>query len=238
MRGSGVLLMLGVAWTGCDFPRHEFIDDDLFYGAGARGGSAGASSGGLEAGGATAGGSSGSDPGGSGGASLGGAGAGGVGTGGAGAGGVGTGGAGTGGAGTGGDGAGGASAGGVGGASSGGGVGSGGTTGSAPAPPEDVQGCSTCGDCDASPWPVSWSAVADATHYNVIFRCSIFETVKDVGNVTNADLCGPPVGMCNAQCGWGVGYVGVQACNAAGCSAATQVPAEGVPAACGGGVCC
>lgn len=101
-----------------------------------------------------------------------------------------------------------------------------------------MNGCAC--DCCAGPWPISWTASAGATHYNVIWQCGIFPEHKiNVANVTQADVCGSPVGMCaSSECAYGVGYIKVEACNASGCSPAVIVPANGVPIACGGGCCC
>ena len=138
-------------------------------------------------------------------------------------------------------------AGGATGGSSSGGGGTGGSTGGAggtggasgaPPPPGAPSGCTTCGCCD--PWLIKWTASAGATHYNVIWKCSIFpQHVINVGNVVQADLCSSTVGMCaSSECANGVGVLQVQACNASGCSAATAIPSGGVPIACGGGCCC
>ncbi|GMV15357.1 MAG: hypothetical protein AMXMBFR56_35810 [Polyangiaceae bacterium] len=115
--------------------------------------------------------------------------------------------------------------------------GTGGATG-APPPPGSPSGCTTCSCCD--PWLIKWSASAGATHYNVIWKCSIFpQHVMNVGNVLQADLCSAAVGMCaTAECANGVGLLQVQACNASGCSSPVAIPAAGVPIACGGGCCC
>ncbi|MBX3129009.1 MAG: hypothetical protein KF718_19995 [Polyangiaceae bacterium] len=147
----------------------------------------------------------------------------------------------------------GGSSGGVGGSSGGAGGGSGGVGGSsggmggaagaggsvgAPPAPTGAQGCTTCDCCD--PWVISWSPVTEATYYNVRWKCSIFpENVKNVGLVTQVDLCSATVGMCStAQCANSVGFVQVQACNASACSAPVAIPASGMPLACGGGCCC
>jgi hypothetical protein len=206
--------------------------------AGATGGS---TSGGGGAGGATGGATSGGGS--SGGGATGGATSGGGGTGGS------TGGAGgaTGGTGGGATGGGGGGAtGGTGGSTTGGG-GTGGSTGGAggtggasgaPPPPGAPSGCTTCGCCD--PWLIKWTASAGATHYNVIWKCSIFpQHVINVGSVVQADLCSSTVGMCaSSECANGVGALQIQACNASGCSAAVSIPSAGVPIACGGGCCC
>lgn len=115
--------------------------------------------------------------------------------------------------------------------------GTGGATG-APPPPGSPSGCTTCSCCD--PWLIKWSASAGATHYNVIWKCSIFpQHVMNVGNVLQADLCSAAVGMCaTAECANSVGLLQVQACNASGCSAPVAIPAAGVPLVCGGGCCC
>ena len=130
--------------------------------------------------------------------------------------------------------------GGTGGATGGTGGATGGTGGAtgAPPPPGSPSGCTTCSCCD--PWLIKWSASAGATHYNVIWKCSIFpQHVMNVGNVLQADLCSAAVGMCaTAECANSVGLLQVQACNASGCSAPVAIPAAGVPLVCGGGCCC
>ena len=141
---------------------------------------------------------------------------------------------------TGGTGGTGGATGGTGGATGGTGGATGGTGGAtgAPPPPGSPSGCTTCSCCD--PWLIKWSASAGATHYNVIWKCSIFpQHVMNVGNVLQADLCSAAVGMCaTAECANSVGLLQVQACNASGCSAPVAIPAAGVPLVCGGGCCC
>lgn len=207
-------------------------------GGAAAGGGTGGGAGGATGGSTSGGGSTGGSTGGAGGATSGGGGTGGS-TGGAGGATGGTGGSATGGGG-------GGATGGTGGSTTGGG-GTGGSTGGAggtggasgaPPPPGAPSGCTTCGCCD--PWLIKWTASAGATHYNVIWKCSIFpQHVINVGNVVQADLCSSTVGMCaSSECANGVGVLQVQACNASGCSAATAIPSGGVPIACGGGCCC
>ena len=98
-------------------------------------------------------------------------------------------------------------------------------------------GCGFCDCCD--PWPISWFAVPEATHYVVRWKCSINpEQVHDVGNKTAiADVCND-IDMCNGMCAFTVGYIKVQACNDDGCSALVNIPADQSPITCGGGCCC
>ena len=206
-------------------------------GGAAAGGGTGGGAGGASGGSSSGGGGTGGSTGGAGGATSGGGGTGGS-TGGAGGATGGTGGSSTGGGGGGATGGtGGSTSGGGSGGSTGGAGGTGGASG-APPPPGAPSGCTTCGCCD--PWLIKWTASAGATHYNVIWKCSIFpQHVINVGNVVQADLCSSTVGMCaSSECANGVGVLQVQACNASGCSAATAIPSGGVPIACGGGCCC
>jgi hypothetical protein len=104
-----------------------------------------------------------------------------------------------------------------------------------PAPPQP-HGCSTCSCCDS--WGVSWSPVECATHYVVRWRCGIgAEQVWNVGSVTSIEDVCIDLDMCNS-CVSAVSYIRVQACNAAGCSNAADVPVSERPSACGGGCCC
>jgi len=106
-----------------------------------------------------------------------------------------------------------------------------------PPPPMMPAGCGFCDCCD--PWPISWAAVPEATHYVVRWKCSINpEQVHDVGNKTAiADVCND-IDMCNGMCAFTVGYIKVQACNDDGCSALVNIPADQSPITCGGGCCC
>lgn len=107
--------------------------------------------------------------------------------------------------------------------------------GQPPPPPTMPAGCNVCDCCD--PWPISWAAVPEATHYVVRWKCSINpEQVHDVGDKTAiADVCND-IDMCNGMCAFTVGYIKVQACNDDGCSALVDIPAA--PITCGGGCCC
>lgn len=104
-----------------------------------------------------------------------------------------------------------------------------------PPAPDMAAGCNSCECCD--PWPISWAAVPEATHYVVRWKCSINpEQVHDVGAKTAiADVCND-IDMCNGMCVFTVGYIKVQACNDDGCSALVDIPAA--PITCGGGCCC
>ena len=104
------------------------------------------------------------------------------------------------------------------------------------AQPTSLMGCPSCGASCDSPWPVTWSAVAGATHYIVEYTCitpNAFQTSN-----TSVDLCNE-VGMCNNSfCAYGAGPVSVKACDSTCCSMPAQVPINETPIACGGGVCC
>lgn len=110
-----------------------------------------------------------------------------------------------------------------------------GGNGQPPPAPDMAAGCNVCDCCD--PWPISWAAVPEATHYVVRWKCSINpEQVHDVGAKTMiADVCND-IEMCNGMCVFTVGYIKVQACNDDGCSALVDIPAA--PITCGGGCCC
>ena len=110
-----------------------------------------------------------------------------------------------------------------------------GGNGQPPPAPDMAAGCNVCDCCD--PWPISWAAVPEATHYVVRWKCSINpEQVHDVGAKTMvADVCND-IDMCNGMCAFTVGYIKVQACNDDGCSALVDIPAA--PITCGGGCCC
>ena len=127
---------------------------------------------------------------------------------------------------------GGAGAGGVGGS----GAGSGGSPMMmCPLAPTNLMGCPSCGNFCDSPWNVTWSPSANATHYIIEYQCFVQVSSYQTSG-TIADLCNE-VGMCNnSLCANGTGPVTVKACNALCCSAPVTFP--DTPIACGGGVCC
>jgi len=91
--------------------------------------------------------------------------------------------------------------------------------------------------CDASNWPVTWTASTGASHYIVRYICGFTNPSYQTANTT-VDLC-TEVGMCNnAMCANGCGPVTVEACAGSCCSAPVQVNINDTPIACGGGVCC